>query len=75
MPTAFNMTEDMSVEFASKVQCPHLVVKASHGPKYMSEEVYTRILDVFRIVLSNFDIDNIHRRLLQVPSPSATFTH
>ena len=57
MPTAFNMTEDMSVEFASKVQCPHLVVKASHGPKYMSEEVYTRILDVFRIVLSNLDID------------------
>jgi len=48
IPTAFNMTEDMSQEFASKVQCPHLVIKASYGPKYMSDETYERLLNVFR---------------------------
>ena len=42
IPTAFNMTEDMTQEFASNVQCPHLVIKGKQAPKYMSDEVYDR---------------------------------
>ena len=42
IPTAFNMTEDMTQEFASNVQCPHLVVKGLQAPKYMSDEIYDR---------------------------------
>ena len=39
VPSGLNMTEDMAAEFASQVQCPHLVVKAAQGPRYMSAEV------------------------------------
>ena len=44
VPSGLNMTEDMAAEFASQVQCPHLVVKAAQGPRYMSAEVYTRLV-------------------------------
>ena len=40
------LASDWSI--ASQVQCPHLVIKATQGPRYMSEEVYTRIQSVFR---------------------------
>ena len=54
VPSGLNMTEDMAAEFASQVQCPHLVVKAAQGPRYMSAEVYTRLREVFRKYNPNF---------------------
>ena len=54
VPSGLNMTEDMAAEFASQVQCPHLVVKAAQGPRYMSAEVYTRLREIFRKYNSNF---------------------
>lgn len=54
VPSGLNMTEDMAAEFASQVQCPHLVVKAAQGPRYMSAEVYTRLREVFRKYNQNF---------------------
>ena len=46
VPTAFNMDHDMTEEFASKVSCPHLVIKARDSPKYMSDEDYDKLLKV-----------------------------
>ena len=54
VPSGLNMTEDMAAEFASQVQCPHLVVKAAQGPRYMSAEVYTRLREIFRKYNPNF---------------------
>lgn len=74
IPTAFNMTEDMSVEFASKVQCPHLVIKAAQGPRYMSDEVYSRIQGVFRKYNPNFvyrELEGGHHLHLNTPETVA----
>ena len=46
VPTAFNMDHDMTEEFASKVSCPHLVIKGTGSPKYMSDEDYDKMLKV-----------------------------
>ena len=48
VPTAFNMDHDMTEEFASKVSCPHLVIKATGSPKYMSDEDYDKMLKVWK---------------------------
>jgi len=48
IPTAFNMVQDITEEFASKVECPHLLVKGTEGSKYMSDESFDKLLKVFR---------------------------
>jgi len=70
IPTAFNMTEDMTEEFNSKVQCPHLLIKSDKGPKYMSDEVYDRLLKVFRKNNPNFvyrEVEGGHHLHLNTP--------
>ena len=46
IPTAFNMDSDMTEEFASQVRCPHLVIKGTDSPKYMSDEDFTKLQKV-----------------------------
>ena len=74
IPTAFNMTEDMTEEFAANVKCPHLVIKADKGPKYMTDEEYDGLLKVFRRNNHNFiykEVDGGHHVHLNDPEPVA----
>jgi len=48
IPTAFNMVQEITEEFGSRVTCPHLLIKATDSSKYMSDESYDKILKVFR---------------------------
>ena len=41
------MVQELTEEFGSRVQCPHLLIKASEGSKYMSDEKYDKIISVF----------------------------
>ena len=53
-----------------QVQCPHLVIKATQGPRYMSEEVYSRIHGVFRRYNPNFvyrEVQGGHHLHLNTP--------
>ena len=53
-----------------QVQCPHLVIKATQGPRYMSEEVYSRIHGVFRRYNPNFvyrEVEGGHHLHLNTP--------
>eukprot|EP00090_Calanus_glacialis_P046277 TRINITY_DN9005_c0_g1_i1.p1 TRINITY_DN9005_c0_g1~~TRINITY_DN9005_c0_g1_i1.p1 ORF type:complete len:350 (-),score=102.57 TRINITY_DN9005_c0_g1_i1:108-1157(-) len=47
IPTAFNMVQEITEEFGSKVECPHLLIKATEASKYMTDESYDKILKVF----------------------------
>ena len=74
IPTAFNMTGDMTQEFASNVHCPHLVVKAAQGPKYMTDDAYDSLLALFRKNNPNFVyklVEGGHHLHLNTPEPVA----
>jgi len=47
IPTAFNMVQEITEEFGSKVECPHLMIKATEASKYMSDESFEKLLKVF----------------------------
>jgi len=74
VPTAFNMDHDMTEEFASKVSCPHLVIKGTGSPKYMSDEDYDKMLKIFRKNNPNFvyrELEGGHHLHLNTPEPVA----
>jgi len=74
IPTAFNMDHDMTEEFASKVSSPHLVIKATDSPKYMSDEDFDKMLKVFRKNNPNFvyrELAGGHHLHLNNPEPVA----
>eukprot|EP00092_Neocalanus_flemingeri_P035539 GFUD01038684.1.p1 GENE.GFUD01038684.1~~GFUD01038684.1.p1 ORF type:complete len:353 (+),score=113.90 GFUD01038684.1:250-1308(+) len=48
IPTAFNMVQEITEEFGSKVECPHLLIKATEASKYMSDESFDQLLKIFR---------------------------
>lgn len=48
IPTAFNMVQEITEEYGSKVACPHLLIKGTDSHKYMADESYDRLLKNFR---------------------------
>jgi len=48
IPTAFNTVKEINEEFATNIKCPHLLIKATEASKYMSEENYERLLNIFK---------------------------
>jgi len=48
VPTVFNMVQEISEEYGSRVSCPHLLIKATNSIKYMSDENYERFLKLYR---------------------------
>jgi len=74
IPTAFNMLPEMTTEFASKVQCPHLFIKGSDSKKYMADEHYERLLRVFQQHNPTFQYRELpggHHLHLNTPQPVA----
>lgn len=54
IPTPFNILQETAEEYASKIECPHLFIKGSESSKYMSDEVYSKILKVYQNNNPNF---------------------
>jgi pimeloyl-ACP methyl ester carboxylesterase len=48
VPPAFNMVQEITEEYGRKVACPHLFIKASDSLKYMSDERYDRLIQLYR---------------------------
>ena len=48
IPTAFNMVQEITQEYGSKVVCPHLLIKGTDSQRYMADENYDRLLKNFR---------------------------
>jgi len=74
IPTAFNMDSDMTEEFASQVRCPHLVIKGTDSPKYMSDEDFTKLQKIFRKNNPSFvyrELEGGHHLHLNTPKPVA----
>ena len=40
------MLQEVTEEYASKIQCPHLLIKGTQSLKYMTDENYQRLLKV-----------------------------
>jgi len=60
IPTAFNMVQELTEEFGSKVECPHLLIKGTDSSKYMSDENFDSMLKVFRLNNPNFQYRELH---------------
>ena len=48
MTSPVNLVLDQVEHVASKIDCPHLIVKALESPYYMSDEVAERVLHIYR---------------------------
>ncbi len=60
VPSPFNMTVDQVEHLVERIECPHLVIKASESPYYfMTDDVTERITDVYRNSNQNFALKNI----------------
>ena len=46
--------QEIAEEYASKITCPHLLVKATGSTKYMTDEAFDRLLKVYRNNNPNF---------------------
>ena len=47
-PIVFNAVEEITEEFGSRVECPHLLIKATEASKFMTDDSYDKILKVFK---------------------------
>ena len=70
IPTTFNLVQEVAEEYASKIKCPHLLIKATDSTKYMTDENYDRLLKVYRNHNPNFvyrELEGGHHIHLNTP--------
>ena len=62
--------QEVAEEYASKIKCPHLLIKATDSTKYMTDENYDRLLKVYRNHNPNFvyrELEGGHHIHLNTP--------
>jgi len=70
IPTTFNLVQEVAEEYASKVKCPHLLIKATDSTKYMTDENFERLVKVYRNHNPNFvyrELEGGHHIHLNTP--------
>ena len=70
IPATFNMVQEVAEEYASKISCPHLLIKAKDSSKYMTDENFDRLLKVYRNNNPNFvyrEVEGGHHEHLNNP--------
>jgi len=71
IPTTFNLVQEVAEEYASKITCPHLLIKFTDASKYMTDENYDRFLKVYRNNNPNFvyrELEGGHHHHLNCPA-------
>lgn len=70
IPTTFNLVQEVAEEYASKIVCPHLLLKFTDASKFMTDENYDQLLKVYRNHNPNFvyrELDGGHHLHLNNP--------
>lgn len=63
IPSLSGYTEEQHVQFAKRVQCPHLIIKADKGPMYEGRQVHERFVQLYRDSNARFryvDVEGTH---------------
>merc|ERR1712071_140626 len=47
VPSLYGLPGDFLLEFAAKIQCPHLLIKANSGPEYDCSDLNRAVLETY----------------------------